>query len=226
MGTPPIHYGEAFRPSPEDPPTHREMYSNEDDFSAVPSVPPPDAMSPTRLSEDDSLPPRDSRTNQQLYDNQTGEMLTGVGLFLKRTVAGQVVVGSTVPNSASARSRAIRAGDELTHIDGQVITAGSSLDEARSRVMGPRGTEVTIGLRRPARPWNKNSLQNDGQCQEALAVGEATEYEVRLVRGNVGADASYVPSLSLIEKLQAEITQQRAHIVVLESQLGVRAPPP
>lgn len=76
----------------------------------------------------------------------------------------QMVVVSVFDGSPAAEA-GVRADDVMVSVDGQDV-AGSSLDEVVSKVRGPAGTDVTIGLLR------------DGETEELTITRAAIDLEI------------------------------------------------
>lgn len=86
---------------------------------------------------------------QQIADFQTsteGEF-SGVGIQIERSEAGDLKVISPIEDTAAYRA-GIKAGDLITHIDGQ-LAKGMLLDQAVKKIKGPTGTRVTLTVRSP-----------------------------------------------------------------------------
>jgi carboxyl-terminal processing protease len=69
----------------------------------------------------------------------------GIGIFINKQERRLIVV-SPIENTPAARA-GLRAGDHITHIDGQP-TEGMPIEEAVARIRGPRGTEVNLRILR------------------------------------------------------------------------------
>ncbi|HNS51499.1 MAG TPA: S41 family peptidase [Anaerolineae bacterium] len=70
----------------------------------------------------------------------------GIGAYVEMK-DGQVVIVSPIDGSP-AEAAGLRAGDIILTVDGESLT-GLTLDEAISRIRGPRGTEVSLTVRSP-----------------------------------------------------------------------------
>lgn len=69
----------------------------------------------------------------------------GIGIFIDIKDTHLIVV-QPIPGTPAARA-GLRAGDRITEIDG-VPTEGMALQEAVVRIRGPKGTDVTLRIRR------------------------------------------------------------------------------
>jgi carboxyl-terminal processing protease len=75
-----------------------------------------------------------------------GVSLTGVGAQLELDTAGNVVVVAPLEGSP-ATAAGLRAKDVITAINGQ-STSGMSANDAVTKIRGPKGTKVTLGILR------------------------------------------------------------------------------
>ncbi|MFD1734357.1 PDZ domain-containing protein [Deinococcus malanensis] len=72
----------------------------------------------------------------------------GVQFDLTWSGAGALITGVT-PDGPAARA-GVRAGDQVVEVDGRSVS-GLTLPQIMSRVAGPAGVPVTLGLRRGGR---------------------------------------------------------------------------
>lgn len=80
----------------------------------------------------------------QSFNEQLAGRFSGIGLSVVEVERG-LRVASVFPRSPAARA-GIEAGDTVVSVGGESL-AGVSSSEAISRIKGPEGTEVTIGVR-------------------------------------------------------------------------------
>ncbi len=83
-------------------------------------------------------------TEFRLLTHETHSSYPGIGVSLL-PVKGGLVVAATKPGPA--RRAGIRKGDVIVSIDGKP-TAGASVDTVVPYILGPRGTAVSLGIRR------------------------------------------------------------------------------
>lgn len=75
-----------------------------------------------------------------------GISLTGIGAELDQDASGNIVVMSPIDGSP-AQQAGLQAKDVITTINGQ-STAGMSVNDAVTKIRGPKGTKVTLGILR------------------------------------------------------------------------------
>lgn len=90
----------------------------------------------------------DARNSQQMRTQTDGEY-GGLGLTVT-TEDGAVKVVAPTDDTPAARA-GIKAGDFITHLDGQLIF-GSTIDEAVDRMRGKPGTSIKLTVVRPGQP--------------------------------------------------------------------------
>ncbi|WP_448579380.1 S41 family peptidase [Thermaurantiacus sp.] len=90
----------------------------------------------------------DARDSQQMRTQTDGEY-GGLGLTVT-TEDGAVKVVAPTDDTPAARA-GIKAGDFITHLDGQLIF-GSTIDEAVDRMRGKPGTSIRLTVVRPGAP--------------------------------------------------------------------------
>lgn len=90
----------------------------------------------------------DARDSQQMRSQTEGEY-GGLGLTVT-TEDGAVKVVAPTDDTPAARA-GIRAGDFITHLDGELIF-GLSIDEAVDRMRGRPGTSIRLTVVRPGQP--------------------------------------------------------------------------
>lgn len=100
----------------------------------------------TSLDENSGyLPPEHYETLNETLTQEFG----GVGLsFSVLEKTGEIIVHFTLPQSPAGKS-GIRGGDKILSIDGKPVK-GLSLMEISNQLRGPVGTQVLIGVLRPA----------------------------------------------------------------------------
>jgi carboxyl-terminal processing protease len=96
-----------------------------------------------------SLDPHTNFLSREAYDSmrekQQGSFY-GLGIFVGMR-NGQLTVITPIPGTP-AHQKGMRAGDVISAIDGH-LTATLSVDEAISRLKGPKDTQVTVTIVRP-----------------------------------------------------------------------------
>jgi carboxyl-terminal processing protease len=81
-------------------------------------------------------------------ESLNGRNLEGIGAMLEMNEANLPVVISPL-NGSPAEEAGVEAGDVITHING-VTTEGLALSEVVNKIRGPKGTNVTLTVLRPA----------------------------------------------------------------------------
>ncbi|WP_372349405.1 S41 family peptidase [Streptomyces sp. KL116D] len=99
---------------------------------------------------------------------------TGVGLWARRTVDGEVQV-TRVRGGSPAQHAGIREGDRIAAVDGRPVT-GRPVTEVLALLRGERaGTSVHVGLQRGTRAWSETlrraNLSTDSVAVTRLADG-------------------------------------------------------
>ena len=137
-----------------------------------------------------------------------GGTLAGVGIFFQQDEHSEVYVSDIVPDSPAEACGVIHPDDVLVRIGHAFSIAPShTLEEIRSRILGPAGTAVLMTFRRPG-----------GRFGTAPRSEEFT-YEVELVRRKPGAALEGVPAqaddaYSEVLRLREELRtlQERRHV--------------
>ncbi|MCQ4212736.1 S41 family peptidase [Streptomyces longispororuber] len=93
---------------------------------------------------------------------------TGVGLWARRTVDGEVQV-TRVRGGSPAQLAGIREGDRIAAVDGRPVT-GRPVTEVLGLLRGERaGTSVHVGLQRGTRAWSE-TLRRANLSTDSVAV--------------------------------------------------------
>ena len=154
-----------------------------------------------------SLDPHSSFVEALDYDNlriMTEGNYGGLGLTVSMEDGAVKVVA---PQEDTPAGRAgIKAGDYITHIDGQLIF-GQSLDEAIGQMRGKPGTRIALTLVRPGR-----DKPIDVALMREVIVQRPVKWEVR---GDVG----YININTFSEATGADT---RAAIMAIDKSLGHR----
>ena len=114
----------------------------------------------------------------QLFSSQLQGSFDGIGAEVDSR-DGQLVIVAPLPNSPAEKA-GIRAGDRIVKIDGADASKYTLLD-AISKVRGPKGTTVTLTIRRPADPSSLDSgsrqklLDTLPQLEAALRANDAAQ---------------------------------------------------
>lgn len=87
-----------------------------------------------------------SATETKQMHEQIEQSLAGVGLVLK--AEGEAVVVQTPLPDSPALAGGLRAGDYIVTVDGTALSGSNRLQNAMSRLRGPVGTPVRVGIRR------------------------------------------------------------------------------
>lgn len=104
-----------------------------------------------------------------------GVSLTGVGAQLELDAAGNVVIVAPLEGSP-ASAAGLRAKDIITSINGQ-STSGMSANQAVTKIRGPKGTKVTLGILRGDQPLTFTITR------DTITVPTATS---KILDGNIG----------------------------------------
>ncbi|OHB63710.1 MAG: hypothetical protein A2Y77_09570 [Planctomycetes bacterium RBG_13_62_9] len=97
------------------------------------------------------------------FDKQMTNQFTGIGIEISKT-KGLLTVASLLPDAPAYRS-GLDAGDIIETVDG-VPTKDMSLACAVKKITGPKGTKVTLGIRRGA----EGSLQDVTLTRDRIVV--------------------------------------------------------
>lgn len=114
----------------------------------------------------------------QLFSSQLQGSFEGIGAEVDSR-DGQLIVVAPLPGSPAEKA-GVRPGDQILKIDGSDASKYTLLD-AISKVRGPKGTSVTLTLRRPADPATLDApsrqrlLDTLPQLQEALRSNDAAK---------------------------------------------------
>ena len=114
----------------------------------------------------------------QLFSSQLQGSFEGIGAEIDSR-DGRLLVIAPLPDSPAERA-GVRAGDEIAKINGEDAGRYTLLD-AISKVRGPKGTSVTMTLRRPADPSALDSpsrqrlLDTLPQLEDALRANDAAK---------------------------------------------------
>ena len=112
----------------------------------------------------------------QLFSSQLQGSFEGIGAEVDLR-DGQLLIISPLPDSPAEKA-GVRAGDQILKIDGEDAGKFTLLD-AISKVRGPKGTTVTLTIRRPADPSSLDAtsrqrlLDTLPQLEAALAANDA-----------------------------------------------------
>jgi len=123
--------------------------------------------------------------------------MEGVGIMVRRNKAGQYVVATMMPGSPAALAGNVEADDVLLAVGGQE-TEGMTPQQLADAVLGPRGSKVSVTLRRSA-------VQRivDDQTQTLERV-----YTVELVRSDKPVAQPNTPELSAAERYASSLASQ------------------
>jgi len=112
----------------------------------------------------------------QIFSSQLQGSFEGIGAEVDLR-DGQLLIISPLPNSPAEKAD-VRAGDQILKIDGEDAGKFTLLD-AISKVRGPKGTTVTLTIRRPADPSSLDAssrqrlLDSLPQLEAALQANDA-----------------------------------------------------
>lgn len=136
----------------------------------------------------DYFPPADAT---QFHSMLAGSYV-GIGVEIQN-LNGQVVIQSVV-KSAPAEKAGLRAQDIIVKVDGKPVS-GTTMDEVKSHVVGPKGSKVTLTIKRPS---------ESGQLRDFTvtrdSVTSATVYDRMLNK-----DTGYMQVTIVAENTAAEV---------------------
>ena len=108
------------------------------------------------------------------FQELTTGRFSGIGVWLKEKGSDLEIV-SVLPSTPAVRA-GLRRGDVITEIDGRSVDDLTS-DDAVARIKGPKGTEVTLGIRRDQSSLNFTITRAEIELPNVLA---------RVVEGDLG----------------------------------------
>mmetsp|Transcript_30384 Transcript_30384/g.47599 ORF Transcript_30384/g.47599 Transcript_30384/m.47599 type:complete len:304 (+) Transcript_30384:438-1349(+) len=120
--------------------------------------------------------------------------MEGVGILVKKAASGEYAVAAVVPGSPGDRVGKVEAGDIIIKVDNQEV-ASLPPQELANLVLGPRGSKISITLRR-------NALQGTGD--EELS----RTFTVTLKRSDKSVQGSKINELETAERYRDELAQQ------------------
>lgn len=98
----------------------------------------------------------DPRAYQEFRQDAQG-FFFGIGIFIDLRDEHLIVV-QPIPRTPAARA-GLRAGDRITHVDG-ASTEGMALQEAVTRIRGPKGTTVRLMIQRASRSFEVSIVRD------------------------------------------------------------------
>ena len=152
-----------------------------------------------------SLDPHSSYLDEKGFEalmTQTDGEYGGLGLNVTMEDGAVKVIAAT--EDTPAQRAGVKAGDYITHINGQLIF-GSSLDEAVDQMRGPPGTNIKITIVRPGR-----DKPFDVTITRAIISLPAVKWEVK--------DRVGILNVNSFNKTTTEATL--AAMVAIEKSLG------
>ena len=152
-----------------------------------------------------SLDPHSSYLDEKGFEalmTQTDGEYGGLGLNVTMEDGAVKVIAAT--EDTPAQRAGVKAGDYITHINGQLIF-GSSLDEAVDQMRGPPGTSIKITIVRPGR-----DKPFDVTITRAIISLPAVKWEVK--------DRVGILNVNSFNKTTTETTL--AAMVAIEKSLG------
>ncbi len=153
------------------------------------------------------------------FEQQTEGRFVGVGIVIKENNKGEIMVVNPI-EGAPAYYGGVQPDDVITAVNGK-SSSGWSLNDAVDRITGPKGTAVTLTLRRKGEDnlfdltltrdsiklhsvqgWWKEGLNEDGQPDWNWFVDQ--ENKIGYVKLTGFSEESYTDLLSAIQKMQKE----------------------
>ncbi len=110
------------------------------------------------------------------FNNElNGIGLTGIGAELSENAKGDIIIMAPL-NGSPAAAAGIKAKDIITSIDNQT-TAGMSINTAVSKIRGPKGSKVTLGILRGSKELTFTITRAE------IAIPTATS---KILKDNIG----------------------------------------
>jgi len=106
-------------------------------------------------------------------------------MISKQDAGEAVYVADIVPDSSAEACGQIQRDDILQAIGNMEIVPGHTLEEVRSRILGPVGTTVTMSFRRPGGQYGTGPMN------------EFAFYDVELIRGKPGSTSVQMNSMRM-----------------------------
>ena len=149
-----------------------------------------------------SLVPDVSTVDATLMNEAKGALrralkMEGVGIMVRRNKAGQYVVATMMPGSPAALAGNVEADDVLLAVGGHEVE-GLTPQQLADVVLGPRGSVVSVTLRRSA---VQRMVEGESQTLERV-------YTVQLVRSDKPVAQPTVPKLSAAERYATNLASQ------------------
>jgi hypothetical protein len=105
--------------------------------------------------------------------------MEGVGIMVRRSKAGKFVVATIMPGSPASLGGQVEADDVILAVGG-VETEGMTPQQLADAVLGPRGSQVSVTLRRSAVGVQSGQVKS-GAEGESQAQALDRVYTVQLV---------------------------------------------
>lgn len=140
------------------------------------------------------LTPKES---ESFVINLQGE-LEGIGAFISEE-KGEITIVSPIKNTPAERV-GLKPGDIIHKIDG-TSTEGMSLNEAVSRIKGPRGTTVILTIRRNDRVIDFSIVREHivVKAVEWETVGNGSIMHIKITQFNQNADAEFLNAITAVQ---------------------------
>lgn len=135
-----------YAASPSQPPHAQNTQG--DRYSQTPSQPLLRDQPASDYAQADDRAARAIFPPPQASPARGGEGLCGVGVVLTTDADGSLKVASLVPGGPAERSGRVLQGDEIAAIDAHPV-AGAALSQLAAALLGPEGSVVLMGVRRP-----------------------------------------------------------------------------
>ena len=153
------------------------------------------------------------------FDQQTEGRFVGVGVVIKENNKGEIMVVNPI-EGAPAYYGGVQPDDVIVAVNGK-SSSGWSLNDAVDRITGPKGTAVTLTLRRQGQDntiektltrdsiklhsvqgWWKDNLDEDGQPNWNWFIDP--ENKIGYIKLSGFSDESYADMLSAIREMQVD----------------------
>ncbi len=142
----------------------------------------------------------DPETYSLGIDIVTGQF-EGIGARVEQDpVSGEVVIVAPFRDSPADKA-GIRTGDVILTVDGE-STAGWSVGQAVRRIRGPKGSEVTLGVRH-----DNGETEDITITRAVIAIPTVFTHEVEDADGNPANDIAYVELQQITEETVGNLSE-------------------
>jgi carboxyl-terminal processing protease len=104
----------------------------------------------------------------------------GIGAFVELSEEGYLIITRPIAGQPAAIA-GIRSGDIITHVDGRSVL-GKLTEEIVAEIRGPKGTEVTLTIRRESEPEPLSIMIVRDLIEYPIVEGEMLEQNIAYAR--------------------------------------------